>query len=211
MKKILYGLEAFLENLNHKRDEFLFLFIKPYWPRKITPNQLTCLRLIIGFILIILIFFSDVKNKPLILSFFCVGLITDLFDGSVARGLNKVTELGAFLDPMADKLLILPVAVYSLYELYMPLLVFFLFTEIINVLASLYYKSKGINIGSNIYGKTKMVLLSLVFVAILVTWPKPPSLFFIYVIWLSLFFSYLSIFTKLLEPNDKKYAKLKNP
>jgi phosphatidylglycerophosphate synthase len=93
----------------------------------------------------------------------------------------------------------------------MPLLVFFLFTEIINVLASLYYKSKGINIGSNIYGKTKMVLLSLVFVAILVTWPKPPSLFFIYVIWLSLFFSYLSIFTKLLEPNDKKYAKLKNP
>lgn len=37
---------------------------------------------------------------------FSVGAITDLFDGYLARKWNDETRLGAYLDPLADKLLI---------------------------------------------------------------------------------------------------------
>ena len=112
MRNFLNDLQFFLEKIDHYRDEFLFLFIKPYWPRKITPNKITYVRVFVGVLLFVLLFFFHLENKPLIISLFCLGVITDLFDGSVARGLNKVTEFGAMLDSTADRILILPIASY---------------------------------------------------------------------------------------------------
>lgn len=206
---ILNDLKYFLEKVDHFRDEFLFLFIKPYWPRKISPNQITYARVAIGLALVVLLFFFGIENKILIITLFGVGALTDLFDGSVARGLNKVTEFGAMLDPMADKLLIFPIAIYSLYASQKWLLLILLLTETINILIFTFSKSKEIDIKSNIFGKTKMVLLSLVFVAILIIWPNPPSVFFIDILWVSLIFSCLSIFTKFLKLKNEGYIKNK--
>lgn len=207
MKNFLGDFQSFLEKIDHYRDELLFLFIKPYWPRKISPNQITYIRVIVSLLLFILLFFFSVEDKFLIISLFCVGVLTDLFDGSVARGLNKVTEFGAMLDSTADRILILPIAVYSLYESHRWLLLFLLLTEVVNVIASIFYKSKEIYLESNIYGKTKMVLMSLVFIVILIVWPNNPSLFFIDILWISMIFSFLSIFTKLLELKNKGYIR----
>jgi CDP-diacylglycerol--glycerol-3-phosphate 3-phosphatidyltransferase len=41
-----------------------------------------------------------------VIALFCAAILTDALDGAVARGLNQRTKLGAFLDPLADKLLI---------------------------------------------------------------------------------------------------------
>ena len=41
------------------------------------------------------------------LAVFVVACVTDALDGMIARITNQKTELGAFLDPMADKLLII--------------------------------------------------------------------------------------------------------
>ena len=205
----LNDLKYFLEKLDHYRDELLFLFIKPYWPRKISPNQITYVRVAIGLILIIMLFFFGIENKFLIISLFCVGALTDLFDGPVARGLNKVTEFGAMLDPIADRLLILPIAVYSLYQSQKWLLLILLLTEVIDGITGIFYKSKETFSGVNVFGKTRMVLLSLVFAVILIVWPNPPSEFFIDVIWISLIFSVLSIFTRILELKNKGYIKNK--
>ena len=41
------------------------------------------------------------------LVFFAIGGITDFFDGLTARWLNQQTALGAYLDPVADKLLVI--------------------------------------------------------------------------------------------------------
>jgi CDP-diacylglycerol--glycerol-3-phosphate 3-phosphatidyltransferase len=207
MINLLDGFKSFLEKIDHYRDELLFLFIKPYWPKKIIPNYLTYVRVVIGFSLFILLFFFGVENKLLIVSLFCIGALTDLFDGSVARGLNKVTEFGTMLDPVADRILILPIAIYSLYESQKWLLLFLLLAEAIGALVSIFHKSKEANVGPNIFGKTKMVLLSLVFFAILEAWPDTPSIFFIDIIWVSIFFSFLSIFTRILELNKKGYIK----
>ncbi len=197
MKGFIKNLQEFLEKLDHFRDEALFLFIKPYWPRKITPNHITWARVAIGIILFLLLFFFDVSDKLLVLSLFCVGALTDLFDGSVARGLNKVTEFGAMLDSTADRILIIPIAVYSLFTAHKWLLLFLILAEILNALASIYYKSKEIYLESNIFGKTKMVLQSAVFISILLAWPLAPSYFFILALWATVPFTFLSIFTRI--------------
>ena len=67
------------------------------------PNQLTFLRL--GFLplFIILVFYRRYGWALAILIF--AGL-TDALDGLLARSLNQKTRLGAYLDPIADKLLL---------------------------------------------------------------------------------------------------------
>ena len=113
------------------------------------------------------------------------------------------------LDSTADRILILPIAIYSLYSSQKWLLLFLLLMEIINAIASIFYKSKEIYLESNIFGKTKMVLMCVVFIVILIVWPNQPSYIFIDILWLSLIFSFLSIFTRILELNSKGHIKNK--
>jgi len=67
------------------------------------PNQLTLLRM--GFIPVFIISIIYGKNGLALLIFLIAGL-TDALDGILARRLNQRTAIGAFLDPMADKLLV---------------------------------------------------------------------------------------------------------
>jgi cardiolipin synthase (CMP-forming) len=67
------------------------------------PNQLTLLRL--GFLPIFLSLISYERFKWALLVLVVAGL-TDLFDGWLARRLNQKSSLGAYLDPIADKLLL---------------------------------------------------------------------------------------------------------
>ena len=209
LKELLRNTGSLLQKISDWRDRVLFLFIKPYWPRKVIPNHVTYLRVIVGIILLILLFCFHIENKLLVISLFCVGLITDLLDGSVARGLNKVTEFGAMLDPIADRVLILPIALYTLYKTQPILLMVWFLTEIVNASVSMFYKSKKPYTESNIFGKTKMTLWCLVFVVILVIWPKPLPIFFIDVVWISLIASILSIFMKAMELKNCGYIKSK--
>jgi len=206
---ILNDLQYFLEKIDNYRNEALYLFIRPHWPRKITPNHITWLRVFIGIFLFVMLFFFKFENKTLVVTLFCIGILTDLIDGPVARGTNRVTEFGAMLDSTADRIIILPIAIYSLFSIHKWLLMIVLLVEIINALASIFYKSKEIYLESNIFGKTKMVLMSAVFIAILFVWPVPPPQFFIYMLWATIPFSFLSIFIKIVELNDKGHIKNK--
>jgi cardiolipin synthase len=66
-------------------------------------NQLTLLRMLIVPVFVILLMYGH-RGWALI-SFF-VASITDLLDGLIARRAGQKTTLGAWLDPMADKLLL---------------------------------------------------------------------------------------------------------
>lgn len=203
-KSFIYDTEHFLEWLDSFRDKFLFLFIKPYWPKKIIPNHISYSRVVIGVVLAVLLFFFGIENKILIMSLFCVGVITDFIDGPVARGTSQVTEFGAMLDSTADRILLAPIAVYSLFFPHKWLLLTLLLLEVLNAATSVYYKSKEIYLESNIFGKIKMVLMSASFIALLITFPIAPPQFFIYLLWLTMPLTLLSAGTRIL--NIKKHA-----
>jgi cardiolipin synthase len=67
------------------------------------PNQLTFLRLAFLPFFIIAIKYDDYLVALAILM---VAGVSDGLDGLLARGLNQRTPLGAYLDPIADKLLL---------------------------------------------------------------------------------------------------------
>ena len=62
----------------------------------------------IAFIPLIVFFFilDDGKYRDISAYIFLLALITDYLDGFVARSFNQTTAFGAFLDPIADKLLV---------------------------------------------------------------------------------------------------------
>jgi len=66
------------------------------------PNQLTFLRLAFLPFFIIAIHYD---RYSLALGILVAAGVSDLLDGFLARGLNQKTPLGAYLDPIADKLL----------------------------------------------------------------------------------------------------------
>ncbi len=67
------------------------------------PNQLTLLRLL--FVPWVVIEIAD-RHYDWALAIFLVAGITDALDGLLARVLKQRTELGEYLDPIADKLLL---------------------------------------------------------------------------------------------------------
>jgi len=67
------------------------------------PNQITFLRL--GFLPLFLILMSYERYRWALLVLVVAGL-SDGIDGLLARSLNQRSSLGAYLDPIADKLLL---------------------------------------------------------------------------------------------------------
>src|SRR5467141_2666152 len=67
------------------------------------PNQITFLRL--GFLPVFLILIAYDHYRWALLVLVIAGL-SDGIDGLLARSLNQKTALGAYLDPIADKLLL---------------------------------------------------------------------------------------------------------
>jgi len=203
MKDFINDLKLSLEKVDSYRDKFLFLFIKPYWPRRITPNHVTYVRLLIGILLFVLLFFLGIEDKTLIVSLFVIGVITDFIDGPIARGTNKVTEFGAMLDSTVDRILILPIAVYVLFKIHLWLLLVLILIEVANAILALHYKSKEIYLESNIFGKVKMVLICIVFIVSLITWPLLPGQFFIVMLYSTIPLSVLSALTRILGLESK--------
>ncbi len=75
---------------------------------KITPNQITWARIIL--IPVIIFFYLSSSfiycGKLIAAGIFVVACLTDFLDGYIARKYNMITNLGKFLDSIADKLLV---------------------------------------------------------------------------------------------------------
>jgi CDP-diacylglycerol--glycerol-3-phosphate 3-phosphatidyltransferase len=70
------------------------------------PNTITILRILLIPVLVV-VFYLPFKNHLLFAAaIFAFAAITDWIDGYLARKLGQMTAFGAFLDPVADKLMV---------------------------------------------------------------------------------------------------------
>lgn len=72
------------------------------------PNKLTIMRVVlIPVFLVVLFLMQEPYNRYIATAIFVVASITDFLDGHIARKYNMVSNFGKFMDPLADKLLVM--------------------------------------------------------------------------------------------------------
>lgn len=75
------------------------------------PNSLTLLRIAMIPIFVLVFYMPFSWNYQLACAIFTLAALTDMLDGYLARRLDQTSKLGAFLDPVADKLMVAVVLV----------------------------------------------------------------------------------------------------
>lgn len=131
------------------------------------PNKLTIFRIILVPLMVIIPLFNingDWLGIPIeywiINVIFIIASITDKLDGSIARARNQVTTFGKFLDPLADKILVIAAMVilveYAKLPAWIPIIV--LAREfIVSGYRLIAVEKGGKVIAASIWGKLKTV------------------------------------------------------
>ena len=136
------------------------------------PNKLTVLRLLlVPFFVVILMVTNAVWASLVGLALFIIAALTDMLDGKIARKNNLVTDFGKFLDPLADKFMVIGAMLVIMYRsmtsdapnrlfstLFFWAAMMVIFRELavtsIRLVAS---GSKGVVLAANMLGKIKTV------------------------------------------------------
>jgi CDP-diacylglycerol---glycerol-3-phosphate 3-phosphatidyltransferase len=71
-----------------------------------TPNLLTLLRIVLIPVFVLVFYAQGPWARPAAAVIFAVAALTDWLDGHLARRWEQTSALGAFLDPVADKLMV---------------------------------------------------------------------------------------------------------
>ena len=134
------------------------------------PNKLTVARLfLVPVILVFTILPYSIWSNAIALAVFIIASLTDLLDGKIARKYHLITDFGKFLDPLADKFMVIA-AVFGLvcrgfregngwmFWIFMAMLIVTIFRELavasIRLVAS---TSGGVVVPANMLGKIKTV------------------------------------------------------
>ena len=171
------------------------------------PTWITVSRLLAVPLLLYGLYEPTTQSRWAVLIVFLVAAGTDWLDGYLARKLNQVTELGKFLDPLVDKLLVLA-PLLALVELgYVPAWGVFLILARELTIAGWRVNPTlqgGTTIqGANVWGKLKTVS-QIVAIALLIAplgdrWRIPTSAAF----WLSVTLTLISGAIYLLPPRHQ--------
>ena len=77
-----------------------------------TANKLTMLRVILIPVYLVVWYLNLKYSALLALAVFVIASVTDFLDGYVARHYNQVTTFGKFMDPLADKILVITAMIW---------------------------------------------------------------------------------------------------
>ena len=84
------------------------------------PNKLTLLRIIMVPFFVICVSVKTATYQWIALVLFVLASFTDMLDGRIARRRKLVTDFGKFMDPIADKLLVMSALIMLVEQNRMP-------------------------------------------------------------------------------------------
>jgi len=124
------------------------------------PNLLTCMRIVM--IPLFIWLYSGTQQYELAALVLLISGLTDILDGFIARKFNMISDLGKFLDPVADKLTqaAILVCLSVRYPLMLGIFALMFVKEIYAFYSGLQVvKKTGIVLGAQWHGKAATVLL----------------------------------------------------
>ena len=145
------------------------------------PNYITLFRLFITpFFFTVLVSYEPGKesNRLAALALFALASLTDALDGFIARVTKSRTELGRFLDPLADKLLLVTGYIGLLFvpalayrpPLWITVTIIFRDFFIIAGLAVIFLMTGRVRVDPNLLGKFTTAFQMITLIAILLNW-----------------------------------------
>ena len=136
------------------------------------PNKITIFRIFLIPILIILLLVTSISNRFfLALIVFLLASFTDHLDGKLARKYGQITTFGKFLDPLADKMLVMSafICFVDLNLISSVPVIIILLREFLVTSMRLVAMSSGKVVAANIWGRTKTVTQLIAIIVILVS------------------------------------------
>ena len=151
------------------------------------PNKLTVMRILLVFVILIISFLNitgevlGISIKFLINTIiFIIASITDQLDGHLARKNNQITTFGKFLDPIADKILVVTTMLLLVEKGTLPawIPIITIFREfLVSGYRLVEAKEGGKVVAANIWGKIKTVTQMIALILMLID----PNKFFAFI------------------------------
>lgn len=154
------------------------------WQIDNLPNRLTLFRIFLIPIIIMSLFFCKFQNAWVGIPVktlgyiagwtFVAASITDFFDGYIARKRGIVTVFGSFLDPIADKFLVVSslILLQELNRIPVLIVIALVLREMYMTALRLLASQRGIHVPVNQLGKWKTAF-QMVAIPMLMAWDKP--------------------------------------
>ena len=140
------------------------------------PNKLTILRvLLIPVFLLVLFLAPTPMNRYIGVVIFVVASFTDFLDGYLARKMNLVSNFGKFMDPLADKLLVMAalVSMVQMGDLPAWVVIIILAREFTITGFRTLAMEANIVMAASWWGKIKTVMQMIMIVVVLLHLPVP--------------------------------------
>lgn len=189
------------------------------------PNKLTVLRVVLLPVFLVFLLCYNIPYHILwALIVFALASITDMLDGKIARKNNLVTTFGKFLDPLADKLLVMTAIICFSFERWIDpvAVIIILAREFMVTGLRLVIANEGVVVAAGIWGKLKTAFTMVALVVIMIlqiifpdakgspelNWTSPIFLINEALIWVSVVLTvisgaiYLKGYGKYIDPNE---------
>ena len=125
------------------------------------PNKLTMLRVIMipFFVFFMLTNVTGPNSQWIALVIFIAASLTDMLDGKIARKYHLITDFGKFMDPLADKMLVISamICLVSIDRIPAWIVIVIVAREFIISGFRLIAADKGVVIAASYWGKFKTV------------------------------------------------------
>lgn len=137
-----------------------------------TPNKLTLLRVLLVPLFVVCFYWQFPAHYLVATLIFVAAAITDAVDGHLARKNNQVTDFGKFLDPLADKVLVVTALSCLLQQQKVNIVAFLLIVarEFMVSALRLVVANKGTVVPASFAGKLKTAFTMIALITAMVYW-----------------------------------------